>query len=220
MWLTHFIKRMLAGNTARRASSHAQRSQRTLHPLPHAHRLLLGLRSICRRSCRTELRLAAAQTPTRNPGEQGSGWQAMRTGNSRPPHLLLRFNPYRWLWMLALRRGRKRGEKERGFGGRRDADGRRGLGKGGMEGDVVLNAEPPVRAGVGTEVDGLERPRPRRTPCDAAAAGPIRRRRRRARVGRRATGTGAGTAAGSVGHRLGGRREEWGSASRGRRRRD
>ena len=156
MWLTHFIKRMLAGNTARRASSHAQRSQRTLHPLPHAHRLLLGLRSICRSSCRTELRPAAAQTPTRSPGEQGSGWQAMRTGNSRPPHLLLRFSPYRWLWMLALRRGRKRGEKERGFGGRRDADGRRGLGKGGMEGDVVLNAEPPVRAGVGAEVDGLD----------------------------------------------------------------
>jgi len=25
-----------------------------------------------------------------------------------------------------------------------------------MEGDVVLNAEPPVRAGVGTEVDGLD----------------------------------------------------------------
>ena len=149
MWLTHFIKRMLAGNTARRASSHAQCSQRTLRPLPHAHRLLLGLRSICRSSCRTELRPAAAQTPTRSPGEQGSGWQAMRTGNSRPPHLLLRFSPYRWLWMLALRRGRKRGEKERGFGGRRDADGRRGLGKGGMEGDVVLNAEPPVRAGMG-----------------------------------------------------------------------
>ena len=78
-----------------------------------------------------------------------------------------------------------------------------------MEGDVVLNAEPPVRAGVGTEVDGLERPRPRRTPCDAAAAGPSRRR---ARVGRRATGTGADTAAGSVGRRLGGRREEWGCA--------
>ena len=115
MWLTHFIKRMLAGNTARRASSHAQRSQRTLHPLPHAHRLLLGLRSICRSSCRTELRPAAAQTPTLSPGEQGSGWQAMRTGNSHPPHLLLRFSPYRWLWMLALRRGRKRGEKERGF---------------------------------------------------------------------------------------------------------
>ena len=155
MWLTHFIKRMLAGNTARRASSHAQRSQRTLHPLPHAHRLLLGLRSICRSSCRTELRPAAAQTPTRSPGEQGSGWQAMRTGNSRPPHLLLRFSPYRWLWMLALRRRRKRGEKERGFGGRRDADGRRGLGKGGMEGDVVLNAEPPVRAGVGAS-SGLD----------------------------------------------------------------
>jgi len=101
--LSHFIKRMLAGNTAQRASSHAQRSQRTLHPLPHAHRLLLGLRSICRSSCRTELRPAAAQTPTRSPGEQGSGWQAMRTGNSRPPHLLLRFSPYRWLWMLALR---------------------------------------------------------------------------------------------------------------------
>ena len=25
-----------------------------------------------------------------------------------------------------------------------------------MEGDVVLNAEPPVRAGVGAEVDGLD----------------------------------------------------------------
>ena len=160
MWLTHFIKRMLAGNTERRASSHAQRSQRTLHPLPHAHRLLLGLRSICRSSCRTELQPAAAQTPTRSPGEQGSGWQAMRMGNSRPPHLLLRFSPYRWLWMLALRRGRKRGEKERGFGGRRDADGRRGLGKGGMEGDVVLNAEPPVRASVGAEVDSLDHAEP------------------------------------------------------------
>jgi len=59
-------------------------------------------------------------------------------------------------------RARRRARRTAAAAPRRSTPTRRpgGVGKGGMEDDVVLNAEPPVRAGVGAEVDGLDHAEP------------------------------------------------------------